>query len=262
MYSNGLRSIALFVLFLMFIPAAACRKRAKEPVVSSAQPEQNQIETRSADPKAIIVSSVNGSSITMAALIREMNLIAGRYYKPGQAASANVDEKIKREALDHLIFKELGIQEALRQGMAVKPERIGEVIKQMKAGFGSVQAFQNYLGGRGLTEEQLRKEIERSHLFEMISAREVYDSLTVDEKTLRQTYEQQKNRFMTRDNPPQLRSFEEVKDFLKREAKAELGAKKMKEWEKKLRGKAVIHITLYNENSNKAADAPRDRRKS
>jgi hypothetical protein len=76
----------------------------------------------------------------------------------------------------------------------------------------------------------------------MITAREIYGKIKVDDKALSDAYEKEKASFMTRDNPPRQLSFEEVKDFLVRKIKAEKGEKLIAKWNNELRKKAKIEI--------------------
>ena len=57
-----------------------------------------------------------------------------------------MDEKVRKEAMDRLIYRELAIQEAARQGMTAAPEKIGEAI------------IRNWIlrSSRSMTKENLR----------------------------------------------------------------------------------------------------------
>ena len=55
--------------------------------------------------KEITVAKVNGSEITMAQLIGRVNLLAPNYVKGAKEITREMDQKMKREALDILIFR-------------------------------------------------------------------------------------------------------------------------------------------------------------
>jgi uncharacterized protein (DUF2249 family) len=73
-------------------------------------------------------------------------------------------------------------------------------VSQVKSNLGSEEAYRDYLDKSLLTEEALRKLIERSQRFELISAKEVYGKVVVDEKVLREDYEKEKEKFILPDN--------------------------------------------------------------
>jgi parvulin-like peptidyl-prolyl isomerase len=148
----------------------------------------------------IIVARVNGADITIFMLLRAMNSVASRHRKGSEAATPETTGKIKKEALDRLIFEELAVQEAISQG--INPERgdIEKVVEQVKQNLGSEQAYREYLHKAGLTEDAFRKQIERGRRFELITAREVYGKVKVDEELLRDAYEKKKDKFILPDN--------------------------------------------------------------
>lgn len=225
------------LIILLFPMIFGCTRKEKAPEAKAVNIEQERIvlsvdKAVDKNPKKIVVANVNGVNISMAALIREMNRISASYMRRDGSISPETDKKIKDDAMNSLIFRELAVLEATRQGLSVDHAKINEIIGQIKANMESPEAFKKYLDSRGVSEAELRQEIERSHLFEMITGKEVYAAITVDEKALREKYEQEKKLFVSPGNPTVSRDFYEVKGFLERMAKAEQGAKRMKQWEK------------------------------
>ena len=152
------------------------------------------------EAKKNIVARVNGADINMLMLTRAMNRVAPKYVKEGEAVTPETTAKIKREALDRLIFEELAVQEAVKQGINPAPEAIGKVVAQVKQNMRSEQGYRDYLDKAGLTEDALKKIIERSQRYELITAREVYRKVKVDEKLLHDEYEKEKGKFILPDN--------------------------------------------------------------
>lgn len=152
------------------------------------------------EAKKIIVARVNGADINMLMLTRAMNRVAPKYVKEGEAVTPETTTKIKREALDRLIFEELAVQEAVKQGINPAPETIEKVVAQVKQNMRSEQGYRDYLDKAGLTEDDLKKIIERSQRYELITAREVYGKVKVDEKLLHDEYEKEKGKFVLPDN--------------------------------------------------------------
>lgn len=242
---------AVILIAVFSFAGLACRKKEEPPKdvhmqsPMTTQEEKNKAEAIKqgvGESRKIIVARVNGAEITMYSLIREMNAIAPRYIKPGQESTPQADEQVRKQALDMLIIRELAVQEAVRQGIKIAPETVETVLSRFKSEMGPVEEYKAYLKERGLSEEDLRKKIERDHLFETITATEVYQKIVVDEKMLRDEYKRNKERLVTRTDPPRQMSFEESRPVMERKMKAEIGDKKMNEWGSELRKKAKVEI--------------------
>ncbi len=148
------------------------------------------------DSKKVVVATVNGVPITLRDLVLEMNRIAPQYIKPGENIDPALDEKVKQEALDRLIFVELAIQDAVRKGLQVPPDEIDMTIKMMKMDMGTSIAFNRFLKMSGLTEEELRRQIERNRLYQMVIEREILRKVKVDDDELRQAYLKESGRYV------------------------------------------------------------------
>lgn len=242
----------LTIAFAMVFTCSSCTKKEeapKGPAIKESPkmtPEQlkraEEIKKGVEASKAVVAARVNGRDITMFSLVREMNTVAQKIIPTGQSGTPELTAKVKKEALNNLIFRELALQEAMRQGMKVKSETIEDVISKVKAQAGSEEGYKKYLQDRNLDENGLRKTIERSHLLEMITAREIFDKIKVDDKVLRNTYEKDKASFMTKDNPSRQMSFEEAKGFIEGRIKSEIGEKRLAQWNSELRKKAKIEV--------------------
>jgi len=243
----------LMTLVMVFICSSCSKKEDASKSMTQKEelkltPEQakksEKIKKGIKESQNIVIATVNGADLTMYDLVREMNAIAPKYIRKGQTGTPEITTKVKKEALNNLIFKELAVQAAINEGMKVKPEAVEDVINKVRAQAGSEQAYKKYLEERNLSEDALKKTIERSHILEMITAREIFDKIKVDDKTLRNTYEKEKALFMTKDNPPRQMSFEEAKGFIESKIKAERGAKRIEEWNNELRESAKIKVML------------------
>ena len=148
------------------------------------------------EARRIIVARVNGADINMFMLVRAMNRVSPKYAEEGKAMSPETTKKIRKEALDRLIFEELAVQAALQAGINPAPEAIEKVVSQIKESLGSEQAYREYLDKSYLTEDALKKLIERSQRYELITAREIYGKVKVDERLVREEYEKEKGKFI------------------------------------------------------------------
>lgn len=251
--TSSIMAGALMALAMVFTCASCSKKEDASKSMTQKEerkptPEQakkaEEIKKGIKKSKHIVIATVNGADLTMFDLIREMNAVAPKIIQHGQTGTPELTAKVKKEALNSLIFKELAVQEAIKEGMTVKPEAVEDIINKVRAQAGSEEAYKKYLEERNLNEEALKKTVERSHLLEMITAKEIFDKIKVDDKVLRDTYEKDKASFMTKDNPSRQMSFEEAKGFIEEKIKSERGQKRIAQWNNELRKKAKIEVTL------------------
>src|SRR5208283_3136319 len=247
MNKNSLGVWLIVLAVLAGLTGLSCTKKENAPKEAAPKPAPALVEQKAKqaqeikkgveESKNIVVAKVNGAPITMYQLVSEMNLIAPRYTGPerkrAEGPGPGIDKKIKKEALDRLIFKKLALQEAMREGIHIKPEIIEDVVKKIRENLGSDAAYKEYLTSRGVTENGLKEKIEESRRFEMITAKEIYQKISPDDAMLRAEYEKNKQYYMT-GAPPRQMSFEEARPVVERQLKAELGEKKRAEWEKEL----------------------------
>jgi len=223
------------VIFICLVFLISCNDKGISSGISD-KDIKNNIE----ESKRLVVARVNGAEITMHSLIREMNLIAPEYLK-GNKPSPELTERIKEHALQRLITKELFIQDARRQNIKIPEERIDAVIDNIKKLYVSKEAYENYLKERGLNEKELRREIERSHLFELYTARFVYERIRPDEKAIEERYKTMKKEFRGSGKFPNL---QEARPYIERLIKTEEGEKIIRQIDESLRSKAKIEILL------------------
>ena len=244
----------MLMAFSLLFAFSSCSKKddaakgtAKKEDIKPTPEQERQMEAIKKgveESQRIVIARVNGAEITMYQLVKEMNAVLPRFVPQGQQVTPEITAKVKKKSLDNLIFKELAVQEAVREGFKVKPETIEDVVRKVKAQAGSDEDYKKYLAERNLDENGLRKAVEKSHLYEGITAREIFDKIKVDEKTLRGRYEKDKAFFMTKDKPPKQVPFEEVRDLIERKIKAERGAPMVAAWDNSLRKKAKIEVML------------------
>jgi hypothetical protein len=235
--------IAVVLIAAISLTGSSCKKEQKT-VVPPPTPEQKaKIEENkkvAEVTKNLVVAAVNGVDITMQDLVREMNLIAERNAKgEGKAKPAEV-EKVKKEALDNIIFKELAVQESIKQGIVVSPERVDGVIELMKKQMGSAEKYKQYLDELALTEPELRKRIERSQRIELITGKEIYQKVKINDRDVREEYEKNKGEY--KDNTGRQLNYEEAANFIRRKMISQKGAALKKKWANTLRTNASIAI--------------------
>lgn len=147
------------------------------------------------EARKIVVAKVNGANITMDQVVNTMNRLA----KAGRPAPSTQEgiEKAKKEAIDRLIFQELAYQKAIADNIEVNPENIESAIANLKANLGGdEEAYKKLLEDEMLTEEELRAQIKRSLMLEVIFAREVLDKITVPDDLVKKEYDAVKHKYI------------------------------------------------------------------
>ncbi|MEW6520638.1 MAG: peptidylprolyl isomerase [Thermodesulfobacteriota bacterium] len=172
-------------------PAASLSSEQAAGVGLEKQERENN-RRKAAEARKEIVARVNGAEITMYDLLGMMNRVAGAFYRDVREPSEALTREIRQQALDRLIFEELAVKEAEKQGIRPKAERTREVIANLRSSYGSEEGFAGYLADIGLTEEQLRARIDRGQLLEGITGREVYQKQVRDPEAVEKLYQEYK----------------------------------------------------------------------
>ena len=246
MNKRPLSIIALTVLFAFALAGISCnRDKAPAKGTANVTPDQSKVleaYAKSAEAaKKTMVGKINGVNISMNDLIREMNAIGPQYVKPGQKRDQKVDEKVRKDALDRLIYRELVVQEAARQGIKATPEEVGDGLKKLKAGLKSADAYRENLIKMGLTEEELKKQIERDILIERVTEKEIFGKVAINPEQVKKTYEKEKGSYK---GPSGQMSFEEAGPLIEQKLMARAVGKREDEWVEGLKKAAKIEITL------------------
>jgi hypothetical protein len=235
--------IALFSLMMSAVSCSKDKAADKPGVIQSSEESKKAEAFRKgvSESKETIIAKVNDAGISMFDLIGEMNTIAPQYIKPGQKKTPEIDEQVRKEALDRLIYRELAVQEAVKQGMRVPQEKIDQQIKKIRADLKSEEAFQQKLSAMGTTEAELKKQFERAFLVEMITQKEVFDKVKIDIGLIRKTYE---NEMALYKGPSGQMSFKEARPAIEEKLMTPRIQKREDEWVDRMKKNAKIEITM------------------
>lgn len=238
MRKSTITAIAI-ILAVSQVTFLSCNKADRERAKMEAH-QREMIKRSFEKSKETVAARVNGETITMFALLREMNVIGPQYLARGVQKTPELDAKVRKDALRNVIFQELAVQEAKKRGMKVSPETIDNGIKKIKASAGSEDAFRQYLANNDLTEDELRKITEQDALFEMIATREIDDKIKVTDAAVRARY--QKEKAGLKDANHKQMTYESAKGLIEQKIRAEAAEKRMSQWEKELKKNARIEI--------------------
>lgn len=106
---------------------------------------------------------------------------------------------LRAEVLEELIEEELIVQDAKRRGLSVPASAIDEEVAKVKARFPDGASYAKALAHQGLSEDQVRRGIERYLLAKKAFDREVTAKVTITEEAMRTYYNADPSRFVVPD---------------------------------------------------------------
>lgn len=176
----------------------------------SPAPQGNSGERKGRDreeAKKIVVAKVNGSDITMEAVLQMIGRIKAR---GGHGASAPGDQKeIAKTALDRLIFQELAYQKAKSAGV-IDEKDVDAAVANAKKNAGGEEEYRKLLEKENMTDGELRVQVERKLAIERLYTKEVTDKVAVTEQEVKEAYGREKGKFVV----PEKVSVDDVVFFL------------------------------------------------
>jgi parvulin-like peptidyl-prolyl isomerase len=141
-----------------------------------------------------VVAKVNGAVLTQRDLDRELDKLIPRI-----TFHRSVPEEKRKmyydKALEELINQELEYQDAVSKGMKIDKEKVDAEMEKIKNRFKSQEDFKTALERSGITEENLRKQIEKSLLIQAVYKKTVIDPSQVSEKEVKEYYDKNKAKF-------------------------------------------------------------------
>jgi parvulin-like peptidyl-prolyl isomerase len=141
------------------------------------------------------VAVVNGVSLKERELERIVDELLPRAFYH-QSVTPEKRAELRKKALDELIRRELYYQEAVRIGIKVSKSELKDGLENIKKRFKSKKEYQNALKQAGITEDDLKKDIERNLLINKFYQQEVLDISKVSDNELKEYYEKNKKDFL------------------------------------------------------------------
>lgn len=170
-----------------------------------------------------VVATVNGKAITKKEVERELKaLLPSASYHGG--VNEEKKNKLKKDALDNLITKELFYQKALAEKIDVSDLELVEYEKAYIQSFGGRKNFDKTLREAGISLLEFRREIEREKMIQKLYEKRIRYS--VSESELKRMYEENRQKYREPEKIKIALIFREVdpKDSKsKAEAKAKIG---------------------------------------
>lgn len=137
-----------------------------------------------------LVATVNGVEISKEDYEEAVTQTQDRFAQQGQPVAEEELETFRADILDQLIAEELLYQEAQDQGLALEDGEVDSQIEQMRARFDNDEGWQQALETNGVTEEELRLQIERNGLIQQLIATAVPEPGEVTEEEVQTFYDE------------------------------------------------------------------------
>lgn len=142
----------------------------------------------------VVVAKVNGTALTQKNLDTELDRLI-----PQITFHRNVSPEKRKyyygKALEEIITKELEYQDALAKDMKPDKDKVEAQIEKFKKRFKSKEAYKAALDKEGLTEDQLRAQVEREMLIHSVIVKTVSEPAQLREAELKEYYEKNKSKF-------------------------------------------------------------------
>ena len=143
------------------------------------------------DPVAV----VNGVKISSKEYEAEVNLQLQQASRQGRQVPDAMLPKIKADILNNLIDREVLYQESQKKNIAVNAEEVNSEIKTIKDRFPSQEEFEELIAEMGISEAEIKSQIERNLAIRQLIDTQVIDKITVSEADTKAYYDDNPNLF-------------------------------------------------------------------
>jgi peptidyl-prolyl cis-trans isomerase C len=151
-------------------------------------------EKDSTEAKEDTVATVNGSAITRADFDREVSRTRQLYNRGKNLENPGLP-KIKEEALNHLIERELLYQESRNKGITVDEAVVKGRIDGLRDRFPSDEAFENGLEKMNLSKSVLETQLREGLAIQELIEKQVAQKVEVSEEEARNYYDKHQGLF-------------------------------------------------------------------
>ncbi|MCX7793696.1 MAG: peptidylprolyl isomerase [Thermodesulfovibrionales bacterium] len=142
-----------------------------------------------------VVAVVNGVSLKESQLQRIMDELLPRAFYH-QTVTAEKRAELRKKAIEELVRRELYYQEAKKKGIRVEKSDINQGLETIKKRFNSKKEYKEALKQAGISEDELKKDIERNLIIQKFYDKEVIEKSKVSEEFLKDYYERNKKDFL------------------------------------------------------------------
>ena len=136
-----------------------------------------------------VVAVVNGTEISRELLIRSLSSLQNELQKSGQKVSKENLEVIKQNMVKSIINTELLYQESGRKNVKVDEDSLRAQFAEIRSRFASEEEFNKSLSHELYTQEELKSEIRKGKMINILLEEDVYGGINVSETDAREYYD-------------------------------------------------------------------------
>jgi len=142
----------------------------------------------------VVAARVNGVGITMESVATMMKSLGTK--QGHEPALPDSMEEIRKDALNQLILQELAVQKAKSEGLTVERKEIDAALADLRGKLGGEEKFREFIEKEQITEEDLRKRVERTLTLKRVFTMEVSNKVSISQEEIREEYEREKGRYV------------------------------------------------------------------
>jgi peptidyl-prolyl cis-trans isomerase C len=188
-----------------------------------------------------VIAELNGAPIKRDLLVRTLKSVEKTYAMTGQALTQEKLDQIKSAVVENIINSEALLHQAGVEGIAADPVKAKESYDQFRKQFPTDEAFRELLKAQDMTEDEVKKEFERSSGIRALLEKNIFSKITISPEEIRKHYDQNKAEFEQKESVHASHILTRIVTSADPKANEESKAKakkKIEEIEKKLKGGA------------------------
>jgi peptidyl-prolyl cis-trans isomerase C len=141
------------------------------------------------------VARVNGVDISQEEFNSEVNIYLQRSSRPDTPLSDEQMAELRSQILESIIERELLYQMSVKSGIAVESSEIEAQLDTIKKRFVNSAGFEKAMEQMGMTENEVKKEIERGIAIKKLIDQEVAQAITISEDESKSFYQKNPDLF-------------------------------------------------------------------
>lgn len=154
-------------------------------------------------PGEDVVAVVNGETISKSKVDRELSGYQQKMIRAGKSLSPENLAGVREQIIESLVDRALLHQASVKEGVSVSEEEVQEEFDKIRERFTSEEAFQTVLNRMGMTEQDVREEIQRGEAVQKFIRERFGQSAEVSKEEARTFYESHPEAFV---RPEQIRA--------------------------------------------------------
>ncbi|MCF8062343.1 MAG: peptidylprolyl isomerase [Deltaproteobacteria bacterium] len=147
-------------------------------------------------PEEDVIAVVNGETISKGQVDRELSGYQQKMMREGKSLTPESLVGVREQIIESLVDRALLHQASVKEGVSVSAEDVQEEWNKIRERFTSEEAFQTALKRMGMTEQDVREEIERGEAVQKFIRQRFGKSAEISEEEARTFYDSHPEAFV------------------------------------------------------------------